>query len=265
MLDCGLGVQQRFEFYAKGSTRNYVLGWITPVVIRDESTVRNSLSDYFQMVNEFNLDYHQFLHPTRPIVDPLAEVYKPITSDTNCSVNADLMITCGTNRQQIVGLGEIKCPWVVTPNAIQRFMVSLPFSDFGGQFIAREPPHPRSSIPEAREEHRQNARMGKALTQLYNDMINDGRTVGFLATTERIVYCFIPPENRRHLSIYVNTCYRAETGWGPSTSPARRFSPQVGLAAWLASTFYSAEQPQPPGLKKYCNLFKSSSKLTLRS
>jgi hypothetical protein len=98
--------------------------------------------------------------------------------------------------------------------------------------------------------------MGKAIVQTYSDMITDGRTVGFLATTDRIVYCYIPPENRTHMSIYVNTCYREERGWGPVqfTVAARRWSPQVGLAtlAWLARTYYANYQPKPDGLKVWC-------------
>jgi hypothetical protein len=229
MLDCGLGVQQKFDHYAGGTTRNYATGWINPTVVRGEPTSRISLHGYFQMVNQFDIDFHQFLHPTRPHVNPAVEIYKEITAEAGVASNADLMISCGTDYQRTVGLGEVKAPWVVTRTAIQRLMIDLPFVNFGRQFVARAAPSD-DSTDQVKEEYRQHVLMGKAITQLYNDMITDGVTVGFLATTERIVYCFIPPSNRKHLSLYVNECYRQETGWGHYTPEARRFTPQVGLA-----------------------------------
>ena len=184
-------------------------------------------------------------------MNPAVEIYNEITAETGVASYADLMISCGTDCQRTVGLGEVKAPWVVTRNAIQRLMFGLPFTNFGRQFVARAVPSDNST-EHVKEEYRKDVLMGKAITQIYNDMITDGVTVGFLATTKRILYCFIPPSNRKHLSIYVNECYRQETGWGHYTPEARGFTPQVGLAAlaWIGRTFYPDLQSKPDGLKR---------------
>ena len=84
-------------------------------------------------------------------------------------------------------------------------------------------------------------------------MITDGLSIGFLATSDSITYCFIPPENRTCLKIFSQRILRAECPWemGPQL-----FTVQGGLAtlAWIAKRQYSNMYPRPEGLKVWGTL-----------
>ena len=84
-------------------------------------------------------------------------------------------------------------------------------------------------------------------------MITDGLSIGFLATSDTITYCCIPPEDRTCLKICSHRIFRGECPW--ETRP-QQFSVQVGLAtlAWIAKRQYSAMHPRPRGLKVWGTL-----------
>lgn len=133
-----------------------------------------------------------------------------------------------------VGLGEVKPPWVVIFDPhVTSFMGGLPYDNFGQQFIASQ------TVPEV-------TMVCRALTQIYSDLLADQVCVGFLATSEHILYCLVPPEDRTTLCVYAQRIFRRER---PQVfSPNLNFTAQVGLAtlAWVAKTRYSTLQPAIP-------------------
>jgi hypothetical protein len=201
-------------------------------VIHGEEDARHSLRHFYDMVNHFHLDYHQFLEPGTPPPLPSTQVYSLPVAALGVISNPDVVITNGQPEMTKVGFGEVKPSWVVTRNKISEFMGRLPFTNFGEQFIA---------VPGQEQE---TLMVGRALTQIYSDLITDGLSVGFLATTEAVIYCFIPPEDRTCVNIFFHRIYRVERPW---EFEPHRFTVQVGLAtlAWIAKTRYSAIYLRP--------------------
>jgi len=233
-------------------TQAALAGWLGGQTIRDENTAAVALGDYFDMVNDFNLSFSPYLEPqTSPLTGDV-QVYTSPLAGFRVLSNPDVVITDGTLQMSKVGLGEVKAPWVVTSSAIKRFVTQLPFSHFGEQFVSRPCPSRREGGA-AIKAHREGVRLAGALVQIFSDLVRDKRSVGFLATSEYIIYCFIPPENRGHLSIFYNRVYHLQRPWRPDTTPARCFTAQVGLAtlAWVARRFYAMDLDPPGGLKKW--------------
>jgi hypothetical protein len=227
----GLG-GSRFDAFAKIHTRFYTTSMLMADVIRGEEDARNSLRHFYDMVNHFNLDYYQFLEPGAPPALPSTQVYSLPVTALGVISNLDVVITNGQPVMTKVGLGEVKPSWVVTRANVSDFMGRLPFTHFGEQFIA---------VPGQEQE---TLMVGRALTQIYGDMITDGLSIGFLATTDVIIYCLIPPEDRTSVYLYSHRVYREDRPW--EIDPTR-FTVQVGLAtlAWIAKTRYSTLHPRP--------------------
>lgn len=227
----GLG-GSRFEAFAKEATRIFTTGDFFPEVIRAEEETRQSLRQFFQMINNFNLDYYQFLHPGAPYPNRETEVYAYPLSSLGVYSNPDVVITNGQPAMNKVGLGEVKAPWVVIYDPhVRDFMAGLPYHNFGQRFVAAP------NVPEV-------VMVCRALTQIYSDILTDRVCVGFLATTDHILYCLVPPEDRTSLYVIGQRIWRRE--WSQYFEPSHNFTAQVGLAtlAWLGKTRYST--PQPP-------------------
>lgn len=205
--------------------------------------------DYFNMINDFNLSFYQLFESSLPpLTRQSTEVFtQPRVACMRLLGNPDVIITDGTDSMEKVGCGEIKTPWVLRPDAIQDLFQRIPFDNFGRDYIAPE------SLFEPFDSREAKVNLGKAITQLYHDLLSDSLTLGFLATTDRIIYCFIPPENRSHLEVFMNPIFRQERMWNQHMPEERRFTAQVGLAtlAWLGKRFYATPRLVPDGLKIY--------------
>jgi hypothetical protein len=238
MIGYGLGTS-RFLNYAGARTRAYTVGDLFPEVIRGEEDARRSLHEFYKVVNCFNYDYYQFLQPGLPGIFPYTEVYALPVVALGVRSSPDICITDGSLNMLTVGLGEVKAPWVLTRQALTEFMGRLPIRHFGEQFVAVTRNLPDDSV-----------RVGKALTQIYSDLLTEGLSLGFLATTDSIIYCYIPPEDRSRLKISLHRAYRADRAW--EFEPGR-FTVQTGLStlAWLAKTRFSQRRQHPPHLKKW--------------
>jgi hypothetical protein len=120
-------------------------------------------------------------------------------------------------------------------------MDRLPFINFGEDFIA--PQYQNSKL----------LLFAQSLAQVYNGMITDGLSIWFLATSDTITYCFIPPEDRTYLKIFSRRICRGDRPWemGP-----QQITVQVGLAtlAWIAKRQYSNIYTRPRGLKVWTTL-----------
>ena|SRR5579859_2193363 len=124
----------------------------------------------------------------------------------------------------------------------------MPFRNFGGDFIEGTP-SPRASDDE-REDYKAAVRLGSALVQLYSDLLSAKRSLGFLATLQDILYCYIPPEDRTRMNLHWGKVYRADRPFEREVNGTCRLTPQVGLAilAWLAKKFYWKDKDMPHGL-----------------
>jgi hypothetical protein len=230
-----------FEQFASGRTRNYTVGELFTEVIRGEEDTRRSMHDFYKVVDAFNLDYRRIIerNDRRPLY-PHNEVYALPVAAINVFSSPDIVITDGSIDMIKVGLGEVKPPWIVRDTITTQFMNRLPIHDFGNQIVAN------------RDQSEEVLKLCRALTQIYSDLLTDGLSVGFLTTTEFIIYCFIPPEDRTRLHIHLQRIYRAELTSESSPQPGR-FTAQVGLAAlaWLAKTRYRDLYDKPSGLKTW--------------
>jgi hypothetical protein len=235
MLQRGLG-SGLFEELAQPRTRHYTRGMLFGDHLRHEGDTTRSLHEYFNMVNDFNLSFYQLLEPDLPPIPPYTDVITAPTVSLNVVSKADMVITDGSYEMKKVGLGEIKPPWVVQRGGIVNFMNRLPISHFGVQFIAHF----------TNKDHKDPAilNVGKAVTEIYSDLLTDGLSLGFLATIDSLIVCFIPPEDRTCLKVYFHPIYRQERPW--------EFMPgmptvQVSLMtlAWMGKTQFSGHQKHP--------------------
>jgi hypothetical protein len=158
-------------------------------MIGSEPEASTSLNnDFFKSVNKFNYNVRHILHPHDHAISDATRVIAVPTVGLGVYSNPDRVICDGSSRELKVGIGEIKAPWVLETAGAMAFVNRLPIEHFGGDFVAVTP---------WRDIQRN---VGKGLTQLYHDMIMDGMTVGFLATTEVFFFCLINPEDRTRSS-----------------------------------------------------------------
>ena len=232
MIQRGLG-GHRFPALARMYTQEYTTGRLLPCIIRDETDASRSLSTFFDIVNYFNHDFYRYLEPDLPLPEPDTQIYARPLVTFGVTSFPDIVITDGSVDMNEVGLGEIKPPWVVTFASMSNFMGRLPFANFGEEFVA---------APDQTDEI---LRFGRTLTQIYSDLLTDRLSLGFLATTEGIVYCYVPAEERTRLNIFLQQIYCVEQAW--MFEPGR-FTAQVGLAtlAWMAKTFFARKQSRRP-------------------
>lgn len=238
IMEKDLGGAQ-FEVLAKAHTRHYTVGALLPEVIRDEQSSRRTLEHFYSMVNHFHLDFHGALYPCLQQPRENTEVYANAGSVVQVRSNPDIVITDGTDNMLKVGLGEVRSPWILTRRSIVHFMSRLPFTHFGEQFVGVE------------GQTEEILYTGKAITQLYNNLLTDRLSVGFVATPEAIIYCFIPPDNRTCLQIHYSPIWREIMDLVPP-----RFTPQVGLAtlAWFAKTHFGGKKLMAPkNMRKWGN------------
>ena len=251
MLACGLG--EAFPHLALEETQYYTMGFVPRQIIGCEPSTSTSLHlDFFGMINDFNLSFYSLLEPGLPqLANQSTEVITHYrVANFGVVGRPDFIITDGSDAMRKVGFGEIKTQWVLRIDAIHRFFQRLPMEDFGRDYIAaRFDGDEDANTLEAR------INVAKAITQLYHDLIRDNLTIGFLATCQRIIYCFIPPSDRTQIQIFVCPIYREERPWRPNMPETLHFTAQVGLAtlAWLSKRFYSAPQWHPDNLKVWGN------------
>jgi hypothetical protein len=193
---------------------------------------------FFQ--NKFNYNVRQILHPHDHAISDATRVIAVPTVGLGVYSNPDRVICDGSSRELKVGIGEIKAPWVLETAGAMAFVNRLPIEHFGEDFVAVTP---------WRDIQRN---VGKGLTQLYHDMIMDGMTVGFLATTEVFFFCLINPEDRTDLRVFTLKVHRADV---PRSGPLPPFTVQVGLAtlAWMGRVNFSQPKPMPEDLETWSN------------
>jgi hypothetical protein len=247
MLACGVG--EAFTHLAREDTQYYTTGHLPRQVIGCEQSTHTSLHlDFFGMVNDFNLSFYSLLEPELPpLASQATEVFTPYrVASFGVVGRPDIIITDGSDTMRKVGFGEIKTQWVLRTDAIHRFFQLLPMENFGSDYIGAEFEGDQdANTLESR------INVAKAITQLYHDLIRDNLTTGFLATCQRIIYCFIPPNDRSQIQVFACPIYREERPWRSNMPETLHFTAQVGLAtlAWLSRRFYSAPQWHPNNLK----------------
>ena len=238
MLARGFG-DPNFAALASPITQDFLLGIPRPRVIQSESDARTSLEiEFFDLVNQFNLDFRPLLDPENPRLHPGTRVCQPTITPMGVWSRSDIVVTDGSGRMNKVALGEIKTPWVIKKTQYQSFIRDrMPIADFGNSFVA--------SIKSTDDHYN----MGRALTQIYNDLLTDRLSIGFLATTDFFIFCHIPPQTPKALYIFPLRINRANV---PAPGPTP-FTVQMGLATlfWRGRTEPRLPKNLPPDLKTW--------------
>ena len=215
-------------------------GATNPTVIRRETdTTDSSRWHFFTAVDFFNFDAHHLLDPYEPVISPRIQVIASPTAGMGVFGRPDVVICDGTRNEMKVGLGEVKPPWVVRTSAVQAFLNRLRIDHFGSQFIAVT----------GTEDQQWN--VGKGLTQIYHDLITDGLTLGFLATTDDFIFCQINQMDRKELQI----CHlRIERADMPRVGAPCTVQAGLATLAWMGQKpIFGAPRPKPRDLERWSN------------
>ena len=175
-----------------------------------------------------------------PISDSVRVIAVP-TAGLGVFSHPDKVICDGTAYEVKVGFGEVKPPWVMKTIGALTFANRLPFNRFGEDFI--------SNIES--EDAQKN--VDKGLTQRYSNLLNDGLSLGFLATTEIFFFCCINPEDRGEFQVFPLMVDRIDLPRNGAPSP---FTVQMGLAtlAWMGrKPIFGEPREMPGGLALWSN------------
>ena len=203
--------------------------------IGSEPEVTTSLFyDFFNTVNDFNYDLQHILHAGEPPVSESVRVIATPTAGLGVFSHPDQVITDGSAYEKKIGLGEIKPPWVLKTSGALEFANRLPFNHLGSEFLALV--------------HHEDAQknVAKGLVQLYSDLLTDGLSLGFLATTEIFFFCLINPLDRTEFQIFPLLVDRSDRPRNGAPSP---FTVQEGLAtlAWMGRKGIFSDPKDKPG------------------
>jgi hypothetical protein len=203
-------------------------------IIGSEPEVTTSLfNDFFNTIDKFNYDLQAVLRPGEvPISDSVRVIAVP-TAGLGVFSHPDKVICDGTAYEVKVGFGEVKPPWVMKTTGALTFANRLPFDRFGEDFIANI------------ESEDSQKNVGKGLTQLYSDLLNDGlvsasslppKSFSSVALIPRIVESF-------KFFLVVD---RVDLPRNGAPSP---FTVQMGLAtlAWMGRKPIFGEPTEMPG------------------
>jgi len=206
-------------------------------VIGSEPEVTTSLfNDFFNTIDKYNYDLQDVLRPGEPAISDSVRVIAVPTAGLGVFSHPDKVICNGSAYEVKVGFGEVKPPWVMKTIGALTFANRLPFERFGEDFLA---------IIESEDAQKN---VGKGLTQLYSDLLNDGLSLGFLATTEIFFFCCINPEDRGEFQNFPLMVDRMDIPRNGAQSP---FTVQMGLAtlAWMGRIpIFGEPRPMPRGL-----------------
>lgn len=212
-------------------------------IIGSEAEVTSSLGhDFFDTINEFNYDVQGIIHAGEPPFDDSVRVIATPTAGLGVYSHPDQVITDGSAFEIKVGLGEIKPPWVLKTAGALAFTARLPFNHLGNEFVALV----------NQDDAQKN--VAKGLVQLYSDLLTDGLSLGFLATTEVFFFCLINPLDRTEFQIFPLLVDRSDLPRNGALSP---FTVQEGLATFAymgKKPIFSAPRPRPNGLSLWSNL-----------
>jgi len=249
MIACGLS-DARFGAFAEHGTQVFTGSHVPSRVVGSEFETLAALNDYFEAVNDFNFSFYRFLEPGGQLIERFNQVYVFGRNTFGMECSPDIVITDGSQKMTPVGLGEVKTPWFVTSSSCDLFLSELPFHSFGEEFIQALPPAPAG---ESASVVHQKELLGAALVQLYSDLISAHLSVGFLATTDAIIYCCIPAQDRSRFNLCYCKIERSDRTQELEVDGTFMCTPQVGLAtlAWLAKRVYSERQSKPHGLKRW--------------
>jgi len=207
------------------------------MVIGSEPKVTISLfNDFFNTINIFNYDLQGVLHVGEPPISDSVRVIVTLTGSFGVFSHPDQIITDGSAYDIKVGLGEVKPHWVFKTAGALAFVDRLPFDHLRSEFLALiDNEDPQKNV-------------AKGLVQLYSDLLTDGLSLRFLATTEISLFCCINPLNRTTLQIFPLLIDRSDL---PRNGAPSLFTVEEGLAtlAYIGrKPIFSDPRDKPDGL-----------------
>ena len=211
-------------------------------IIGSEPEVTTSLfNDFFNTIDKFNYDLQAVLRPGEVPISDCVRVIAVPTAGLGVFSHPEKVICDRTAHEVKVGFGEVKPAWVMKTSGALTFANRLPFNHFGEDFIANI------------ESEDSQKNVGKGLTQLYSDLLNEAGSLGFLATTETFFFCCINPEDRGEFQIFPLVVDRIDL---PRNGAPSLFTIQMGLAtlAWMGrKPIFGEPREMPRGLALWSN------------